>query len=56
MISELQKLFLVERGQRRGSNIKLQMDRGRNLIDILPAGTLRPHRMDVDLAIRNDDV
>ena len=53
MIFQLQQLFLVERGQRRGSNIELQMDSGRDLVHILPASTLRPHRMDVDLRIRD---
>ena len=56
MIFQFQKLFLVERRQRRGGNIELQMDRGGDLVHILSAGPLRPHRMDVDLGVRNDDV
>ena len=56
MIFHFQKRFLVERGQRRGSNIELQMNSGRDLVDVLPAGTLRPHRMDVDLRIGDGDV
>ena len=56
MIFQFQKLFLVEQGQRRGSNIELQMNSGRDLVDVLPASTLRAHRMDIDLSIRDDDV
>ena len=56
MIFQLQKLFLVERGQRRGSNIELQMNSGRDFVHILPARTLRAHRMDIDLRIRDGDV
>ena len=56
MIFQFQQLFLVERGQRGGSNIKLQMNRGRDFIHILSAGTLRPHRMDIDLRIGDGDV
>ena len=56
MIFQFQKLFLVEGGQRGGSNIKLQMNCGRDFVHILSAGTLRPHRMDVDLRIGDGDV
>ena len=56
MIFQFQKLFLVKRRQRGGSNIELQMNRGRDFVHILPAGTLRTHRMDVDLRIGDDDV
>ena len=56
MIFHFQKRFLVERGQRRGSNIELQMNSGRDLVDILPASTLRAHRMNIDLRIGDDDV
>ena len=56
MIFQLQQFFLVKRRQRRGSNIELQMNRGRDFVHVLPAGTLRPHRMDVDLRIGDGDV
>ena len=56
MIFQFQKLFLVEGRQRRGSYIELQMNRGRDFVHILSAGTLRPHRMDIDLRIGDDDV
>ena len=51
MIFQFQQLFLVERGQRGGSNIEPQMNSGRDFIHILPAGTLRPRRMDVNFRV-----
>jgi len=56
MIFQFHKLFFVKRGQRGGSNIELQMNSGRDFVHILSAGTLRPHRMDIDLRIGDDDV
>ena len=56
MIFQFQKLFLIERGQRGGNNIELQMNRGRDFVHILPAGTLRAHGVDVDFRVGDDDV
>ena len=53
MILQLAELFFVERRQRGRRNIEAQMHRRRDFIDVLPAGALRPHRMDVDFRIRN---
>ena len=56
MIVHFQERFLVERGQRRSGNIELQMNSGRDFVYILPASPLRPHRMDIDLSIRDGNV
>jgi hypothetical protein len=56
MIFQFQKLFFVEPRQRRSGDIELQMNSGRDFVDILPTGTLRAHRMDVDLRIRDRNV
>jgi len=56
MIFQFQKLFLVELGQRGRSNIELQMNRGRDFVDVLPAGSLRAHRMDIDLGVGDGDM
>ena len=56
MIFQFQKLLFVERGQRGGNNIELQMNSGRDFVHILPTGPLRPHRMDGDFRIGDDDV
>ena len=56
MILQLEELCFVERRQRGRRNIEAQMHRRRDFINVLPAGTLRTHRMDVDLCIRDRHV
>ena len=41
-------------GQRRGLNVKAQMDGARDLVDVLPARTLGPHRSDGDFGFVNE--
>jgi len=50
------ELCFVERRQRGRRNIEAQMHRRRDFIDVLSAGALRTHRMDVDLRIRDHHV
>src|SRR5438309_11018368 len=56
MILQLEELFFVELRQRGSRNIEAHMNRRRDFINVLPAGTLRTHRMDVDLCIRDRHV
>lgn len=52
MVSQLEQFFLIEWWQRRCANIELQMHCGRNLVDVLPAGPLRPDGVYIDLVIQ----
>ena len=56
MILQLDEVFFVELGQRGSRNIEAHMNRRRDFIDVLPAGTLRTHSMDVDFCIRDRHV
>src|SRR2546426_486099 len=56
MILQLAELFFVELRQRGRRNIEAHMNRRRDFIDVLPTRTLRTHRMDVDLCIRDSHV
>ena len=56
MVPQLQEFFLIKRRQRGGGDVEPQMNRRRDLVDVLAAGPLRPYGMDLDLVIRNGDV
>lgn len=45
VVFELQQLLFVERRQGRRLDVELEMNRGRDLIDVLSAGPLRTHRV-----------
>lgn len=56
VVFELQQLLLVKRGQGRRFDVELQMNRGRDLVDVLSAGSLRTHRVELNLGIRDEDM
>jgi len=55
-VSQLPEFLLAVIRQRRRIDIEAQMDRSRDLVDILPARTLRPDRMQLDLVIGDRNV
>lgn len=56
VVFELDQLLFIKRRQRRRVDVELQMNRGRDLIDVLPASPLRTHRVELNLGIGNKDV
>ena len=55
-VGQLPELFLAIVRQRRRVDVEAQMNRGRDLVDVLPARTLRPDRMQLDLGIGDGKV
>ena len=56
VILQLEQGLFVERRQGRGLNVELQVNRGRHLVDVLPARALRSDRMELDFSVGKADV
>ena len=56
VVFELHQLLFIKRRQGRRIDVELQMNRGRDLVDVLSAGSLRTHRVELNFGIRNEDV
>src|SRR5690606_33441500 len=54
-VAQRQQAFLVERRQRRGTDIEAQMQRAGHLVDVLPAGALGTDRAQLDFAVGQFD-
>src|SRR5262249_41829342 len=51
-VAARKKTGLDRLGQRRRAHVEAQVHRVGDLVDVLPAGALRAHRGDLDLALR----
>ena len=56
MVPQGKKLLFIERRKGRGLNVELQVNRGRHLVDVLSAGSLRSDRMELDFSVGKADV
>lgn len=56
LITQLQQLFLVEIGERRSFDIKPQMNRGRDFIDMLATRALGANGLKIDLPFGNHHI
>lgn len=56
MITQRQQTFFVKGGKGGRADVEPEVNRGRDLVDMLPARALRPHSRQLDLLIRNRDM